>query len=68
MDQKGHIQYVLAQLVTMDDITIEDYPHLPYGKKVIDQQDDYMIIYWDKKTKHVKYTFKGMDNYFFILS
>ncbi|MFC7062643.1 hypothetical protein [Halobacillus seohaensis] len=66
MDQNRHIQYVLSQLMTMDEITIEDHPHLPYGKKVVDQHGDYVIVCWDKKKKHVTYTFKGMESHFFI--
>ncbi|WP_100012914.1 hypothetical protein [Lentibacillus sediminis] len=49
---------------TFDDlreVIIEDYGHLPYGKKVTDYTDDYVIVYYDDGKGRVNYIFKEKD-------
>lgn len=46
---------------TFDDlgnVIIEDYERLPFGKKIMDFTDDYVIVYYDDERDRVKYRFK----------
>ncbi|MFC3039203.1 hypothetical protein ACFOGI_02940 [Virgibacillus xinjiangensis] len=49
------------------DVQVRDYPYRSYGKKIIDQQGDYMIIYYHEELSHFVYTFKGTEDIFFSL-
>jgi hypothetical protein len=31
----------------VDNLTIEDFPLLPYGKRIIDKDGGEMVVYWD---------------------
>ncbi|QQK76284.1 hypothetical protein HUG15_12450 [Salicibibacter cibarius] len=42
----------------LNEVTIEDYDHLPYGKKITDCTDDYVIVYYDDRKNRVSFIFK----------
>lgn len=42
----------------LSEVNIEDYDHLPCGKKVTDFTDDYVIVYYDGRKDRVNYLFK----------
>lgn len=42
----------------MNEVIIEDYDHLSYGKKITDCTNDYVIIYFDDERNKVNDLFK----------
>ncbi|MFG6115742.1 hypothetical protein ACGTN9_11165 [Halobacillus sp. MO56] len=50
-----------------ENVQVHDYPYLAYGKKIVDQQGDYMIIYFHEELNRFVYTFKGTEDIFFSL-
>ncbi|MFG6150605.1 hypothetical protein [Halobacillus sp. B23F22_1] len=50
-----------------ENVQVQDYPYLAYGKKIVDQQGDYMIIYFHEEFNRFVYTFKGTEDIFFFL-
>lgn len=39
------------------EVTIEDYDRLPFGKKITDDSDDYVIVYYDDEKDRVNFLF-----------
>lgn len=42
----------------LNEVIIEDYDRLPYGKKITDCTDDYVIVYYDDGKERVNFLFK----------
>lgn len=41
----------------IDEITVTDFPALPYGKRIIDRNGDEMVVFYDIMTGNVKWAF-----------
>lgn len=41
-------------------VLVEDYDDFPYGKKITDCTDDYVIVFFDHERQRVNYWFKDM--------
>lgn len=52
------MKWIKDTFIDLDDVTIEDYDQIPYGKKVTDNSNDYVIIYYDNQKEAVKFLFK----------
>jgi hypothetical protein len=41
-------------------VCIEDYPALHHGKKIIDDNQDFVIVFYDEKKDRINYYFKPL--------
>ncbi|WP_174612873.1 hypothetical protein [Virgibacillus ihumii] len=64
MSQKAVLN-CMKDLIEVEDIAVLSYPILPYGLKVIDQSEDYIIFFYDTNTNQVIHLFKDAEDYWF---
>ncbi|TLS36854.1 hypothetical protein [Pseudalkalibacillus caeni] len=65
MDAKQRINDWISSEVDLRGITIQNYPSLPYGHRLVDKKGDYILVCIDTKRNIVIYTIKGMEGVFF---
>lgn len=52
------MKWIKETFEDLSEVTIEDYDRLPYGKKITDCTNDYVIVYYDDKRNRANYLFK----------
>lgn len=59
MKSKANVmKWIKETFDDLSEVIIEDYSHLPYGKKITDYTDDYVIVFYDDRKDRVNYLFK----------
>ncbi|WP_139823812.1 hypothetical protein [Thalassobacillus devorans] len=62
------LDFMLDSLLdTKEEFEIKEYPKYRYGKKIVDDNGDYMIVYYHQEIEKVVYTFKGVEDIYFTL-
>lgn len=51
------VQKWIEQNFVINDIRIEDFPLFPGGKRIIDRNNDEMVVYWDFLHNKIDYVF-----------
>jgi hypothetical protein len=49
------MKFIADNFENIDDLTIEDFPLLPYGKRIIDKDGGEMVMYWDVLKQRIKW-------------
>ncbi|GAA0615432.1 hypothetical protein GCM10009001_35910 [Virgibacillus siamensis] len=55
----------IKDLIEVEKIAVFPYPTLPYGLKVMDRSEDYIIFFYDTNTNQVVHLFKDAEDYWF---
>lgn len=59
MESKERVmKWIKETFNDLSEVTIEDYDHLPCGKKITDSTDDYVIVFYDDRKDRVNFIFK----------
>ncbi|MBF0707988.1 MULTISPECIES: hypothetical protein [Bacillaceae] len=66
MDEEAKVIDWITSEVETESCTMQDYPVYHWGKRVIDRSGDYLIVYFHPLLEKVVYTFKGVEDCFFI--
>lgn len=66
MDEETKVMDWITSEVEVESCTMQDYPVYQSGKRVIDRSGDYLIVYFHPLLEKVVYTFKGIEDCFFI--
>lgn len=66
MDEEAKVMDWITSELEVESCNTQDYPVYHSGKRVIDRSGDYLIVYFHPLLERVVYTFKGIENYYFI--
>ena len=66
MDEEAKVIDWITSEIEVESCTMQDYPVYHSGKRVIDRSGDYLIVYFHPLLEKVVYTFKGIEDCFFV--
>ncbi|MFK3959757.1 hypothetical protein [Guptibacillus hwajinpoensis] len=66
MDEEAKVIDWITSEVETESCIMQDYPVYHWGKRVIDRSGDYLIVYFHPLLEKVVYTFKGVEDCFFV--
>ncbi|WP_079526270.1 hypothetical protein [Halobacillus hunanensis] len=67
MNLTQQMSHALKDFINVHEVAITELSHLPKGKKIADPSGDYMIVYYHPNHRKLVYTFKGMEDTYFLL-
>ncbi|TKD72081.1 hypothetical protein [Pseudalkalibacillus hwajinpoensis] len=66
MDEETKVMEWITSELEPESCTLQDYPVYQAGKRIIDRSGDYLIVYFHPLLEKVVYTFKGIEDHYFI--
>ncbi|MGB8000601.1 MAG: hypothetical protein WCF60_11010 [Anaerobacillus sp.] len=66
MDEEAKVIDWITSELELESCITQDYPVYQSGKRVIDRSGDYLIVYFHPLLKEVVYTFKGVEDFYFV--
>ncbi|WP_347551067.1 hypothetical protein ABFG93_04705 [Pseudalkalibacillus hwajinpoensis] len=66
MDGNEQVMDWITSELEVESCITQDYPRFQAGKRVIDRSGDYLIVYFHPFLEKVVYTFKGIEDFYFI--
>ncbi|WP_347553021.1 hypothetical protein ABFG93_22540 (plasmid) [Pseudalkalibacillus hwajinpoensis] len=65
MNGQEMIEEWIAAEFNLLEVTIESDSAFPFGKRILDTNGDFMIVFFNEKTQRIMCTFKGAEQFQF---